>query len=101
MEARASEGVSGHAANKMKSEVSQNWEDELREARVEQLRKLIDFGALKAVEREEARGNNCVPCKWVDQRKEGVVKSRSTVADVKSKNPDKEQQDTFSVINLA
>lgn len=68
---------------------------ELREARIAELRKLMESGALKAVQKKEARGKERFPCKWVNKRKEGAVKSRSTIADVKGKNPEKEQQEAF------
>lgn len=58
------------------------------------MRKLMDFGAFTAVKKEEARGNLCFLYNCVDKRKEGVAKSRFRVADVKSKTPDKEQQET-------
>lgn len=46
--------------------------------------------------KEEACWKTCVPFKRVDKRKEGVVKSRLTIADVKSKNPNVEEQEVFS-----
>lgn len=56
----------------------------------------MDFGALKAAKKQEACGKMHFPIKWIDKRKEGVVKSRFTVADVRSKNLSVEQQqETF------
>lgn len=57
-------------------------EDEPREAKTAELRKLMEFGAFEAVRMEEARGKQCFPFKWVDKRKDGVAKSRFTIADV-------------------
>lgn len=53
----------------------------------------MDFGVSKAVKKEEARGKHISPFTWVDKRKEGVVVSRFTDADVKGKNPFLEQQE--------
>lgn len=105
---RAFEGDSEQAAKKLKAEVShvnnvQDWsgsqipEDELREARIAELRTLMGLGAFKAVREEEDCGKQRCPFKSVDKRKDFVVKSPFTVAGVKSQNPDKAQQETTTM----
>lgn len=60
--------------------------DELEEARIAELQKMMDFGAVKAVWKDEARGKNTWLSKRADQRTERIMKSSFTDADVKGKN---------------
>ena len=57
-------------------------------ARVEELRELLSFGAFHAVKYAEAVGKPIFPFKWVERIKDGVIKARVTVADVKHKSCD-------------
>jgi hypothetical protein len=71
--------------------------EDLHEARLEELRKLLSFGAFTAVSvKDVPAGSKVFPFKWVDKMKDGSAKSRITVADLKSKSPETELVDIFA-----
>lgn len=65
-----------HANNARDLLTSQIPEDGVGEATIAPLQNLMDFGALKAVKREETRGKKARSFEWADKRKKGVVNSR-------------------------
>jgi len=70
--------------------------DDKHSARLEELRKLLAFDSFVAVPLTVGRGKPLFPFKWVDKMKDGAIKSRITVADLKSKDPNKELSEVFA-----
>ncbi len=56
----------------------------------------MPFEAFVAVPKSEAKGKRVFPFTWVDRKKDGISKSRFTVADTRWKSPTADPSDLFS-----
>ena len=94
--------VAPPAEKRQKVDAVEDWLDremsheERYEARVEELKKLLSFGGLVARRKADARGYSVMPHTWVDKMKDGVAKSRFTIADLKARSPDANPAELFS-----